>query len=132
MMPLFTSALKTLKSHEVARGSTLLNINQQIASSCGVAVMSVILHDNHLQASKLAGPAMATLHIPSLADNIPAAAITRGLEDVGERVRRHLLGGLVAGPADRHPGHVPASKAQKTHLSDDRAPRRSSCTDPTP
>ena len=80
MMPLFTSALKTLKAHEVARGSTLLNINQQIASSCGVATMSVIL-TNHLQASKLAGPAMATLKIPALADKIPAAAITKGLED---------------------------------------------------
>jgi len=43
MMPLFTSALKTLQSHEVARGSTLLNITQQIASSVGVALMSVIL-----------------------------------------------------------------------------------------
>ena len=43
MMPLMTSALKTLKSHEVARGSTLLNISQQIASSIGVAIMSVVL-----------------------------------------------------------------------------------------
>jgi EmrB/QacA subfamily drug resistance transporter len=43
MMPLFTSALKTLTAHEVARGSTLLNITQQIASSVGVAIMSVIL-----------------------------------------------------------------------------------------
>jgi EmrB/QacA subfamily drug resistance transporter len=43
MMPLFTSALKTLSAHEVARGSTLLNITQQIASSVGVATMSVIL-----------------------------------------------------------------------------------------
>ncbi|MDF3045747.1 MAG: drug resistance transporter, EmrB/QacA subfamily [Ornithinibacter sp.] len=43
MMPLMTSALKTLKSHDVARGSTLLNITQQIASSIGVAVMSVVL-----------------------------------------------------------------------------------------
>jgi hypothetical protein len=42
--------------------------------------MSVIL-TNHLQASKLAGPAMATLHIPSLADKIPHAAIVKGLED---------------------------------------------------
>ena len=42
--------------------------------------MSVIL-TNHLQASKLAGPAMATLNIPSLADKIPAAAIAKGLED---------------------------------------------------
>ena len=43
MMPLMTSALKTLTSHEVARGSTLLNISQQIASSIGVAIMSVVL-----------------------------------------------------------------------------------------
>ena len=83
MMPLFTSALKTLKAHEVARGSTLLNITQQIASSCGVAIMSVLL-TNHLQASKLAGPAMASLHIPALADRIPAAAIAKGLEDAAQ------------------------------------------------
>src|SRR3954467_9403775 len=80
MMPLFTSALKTLKAPEVARGSTLLNITQKIASSCGVAIMAVLL-TNHLQASKLAGPAMASLHIPSLADKIPGAAIAKGLED---------------------------------------------------
>ena len=43
MMPIMTSALKTLKSHDVARGSTLLNISQQIASSIGVAIMSVVL-----------------------------------------------------------------------------------------
>ena len=79
MMPLFTSALKTLKAHEVARGSTLLNITQQIASSVGVVIMSVLL-TNHLQASKLAGPAMASLHIPALPDS-PAAAIAKGLED---------------------------------------------------
>src|SRR5690349_3314116 len=83
MMPLFTSALKTLRAHEVARGSTLLNITQQIASSCGVAVMSVLL-TNHLQASKLAGPAMASLHLPALADKLPAAAIAKGLEDAAQ------------------------------------------------
>ena len=82
MMPLFTSALKTLKANEVARGSTLLNINQQIASSVGVAVMSVLL-TNHLQASRLAGAAMASLHDPVLAAKIPAAAIAKGLEDAG-------------------------------------------------
>ncbi|TDW21959.1 DHA2 family efflux MFS transporter permease subunit [Kribbella kalugense] len=43
MMPLFTTALRTLTGHQVARGSTLLNISQQIASSVGVATMSVIL-----------------------------------------------------------------------------------------
>ena len=64
----------------MARGSTLLNINQQIASSVGVAVMSVLL-TNHLQASKLAGPAMASLRNPALADKLPPAAIAKGLED---------------------------------------------------
>ena len=43
MMPIMTTALRTLRPHEVARGSTLLNINQQIASSAGVATMSVVL-----------------------------------------------------------------------------------------
>ncbi|MDD9347648.1 DHA2 family efflux MFS transporter permease subunit [Mumia sp.] len=43
MMPVFTSALKSLSHQEVARGTTLININQQIASSVGVAVMSVLL-----------------------------------------------------------------------------------------
>ena len=43
MMPLMTSALKTLTAHQVARGSTLLNITQQVASSLGVAIISVVL-----------------------------------------------------------------------------------------
>jgi EmrB/QacA subfamily drug resistance transporter len=52
MMPIFTSALKTLRAHQVARGSTLLNVIQQVASSVGVAVMSVVLtnHENSSQA----------------------------------------------------------------------------------
>ncbi|GGB83067.1 major facilitator transporter [Knoellia flava TL1] len=43
MMPLMTSALRTLTAHQVARGSTLLNITQQVASSIGVAIISVVL-----------------------------------------------------------------------------------------
>ncbi|GAB3113365.1 MFS transporter [Janibacter alkaliphilus] len=43
MMPLMTSALKTLTASRVARGSTTLNIIQQIASSVGVAIASVLL-----------------------------------------------------------------------------------------
>jgi EmrB/QacA subfamily drug resistance transporter len=61
MMPIMTSALKTLTSHEVARGSTLLNITQQVASSIGVAVMSVLLTSG-LKSSELvqAGQKLAT------------------------------------------------------------------------
>ena len=54
MMPLFTSALKTLTAQMVARGSTLLNITQQVASSCGVALMSVLL-TNHLKDARTPG-----------------------------------------------------------------------------
>src|SRR3954463_1496382 len=64
MMPLFTSALKTLRAHEVARGSTLLNITQQIASSCGVATMSVIL-TNQLNNSPIIP---GTQNIPGLGE----------------------------------------------------------------
>lgn len=43
MMPVMTSALKSLSHHDTARGSTLVNIVQQIGGSIGTAVMSVIL-----------------------------------------------------------------------------------------
>nr|WP_221380463.1 DHA2 family efflux MFS transporter permease subunit [Actinoplanes polyasparticus] len=43
MMPIMTSALRTLQPVEVARGSTLVNILQQIGGSVGTAIMSVIL-----------------------------------------------------------------------------------------
>src|SRR5690606_5403857 len=43
MMPIMTAALASLTHHEVARGSTLMNIIQQAAGSVGTAVMSVIL-----------------------------------------------------------------------------------------
>ncbi|GIF21616.1 EmrB/QacA subfamily drug resistance transporter [Actinoplanes tereljensis] len=50
MMPIMTSALRTLTSSEVARGSTLVNILQQIGGSIGTAIMSVIL-TSHLNGS---------------------------------------------------------------------------------
>ncbi|HYO38604.1 MAG TPA: DHA2 family efflux MFS transporter permease subunit [Nocardioidaceae bacterium] len=43
MMPIMTSALQTLSDAEVARGSTLLNITQQVAASIGTALFSVLL-----------------------------------------------------------------------------------------
>jgi EmrB/QacA subfamily drug resistance transporter len=79
MMPIMTSALKTLRSAEVARGSTLLNITQQIASSIGVAVMSVIL-TNGLKDAKLGGAAIQARHDPQVAQQIGGeAGIKTGL-----------------------------------------------------
>jgi EmrB/QacA subfamily drug resistance transporter len=80
MMPLFTSALRTLTNHEVARGSTLLNISQQIASSVGVAVMSVIL-TNHLKDSPVAGAAIQSQQDPSIVEKLGADKIVQGLSD---------------------------------------------------
>lgn len=54
LMPLMTAALRTLRPREVARGSTLLNIAQQIASSAGVAIISAVL-TNQQQLAKSVG-----------------------------------------------------------------------------
>jgi hypothetical protein len=55
MMPLFTSALKTLKANDVARGSTLLNVTQQVASATGIATISVVLTNAMKSGDVLAG-----------------------------------------------------------------------------
>ena len=58
MMPIMSAALASLQHHQIARGSTMMNIVQQTGGSIGTAVMSVIL-TNHVQndaaASKYSG-----------------------------------------------------------------------------
>lgn len=58
MMPIMTAALATLTAHNVARGSTLLNITQQVAASIGTALFSVIL-TNQMKGSDAIGQAGA-------------------------------------------------------------------------
>ena len=59
MMPLMTAALATLTDHKIARGSTLMNIVQQVGASIGAALMSVILTnemlDHGVDAAKMSG-----------------------------------------------------------------------------
>jgi MFS family permease len=43
MMPIMSAALATLSDHNIARGSTFLNINQQVAASIGTALFSTLL-----------------------------------------------------------------------------------------
>lgn len=43
MMPLSGAAVQTLTPHEIARGSTLISVNQQVGGSVGTALMSVLL-----------------------------------------------------------------------------------------
>jgi len=47
MMPIMTSALQTLTDHNLARGSTLMNIVQQVAASIGTALFSVLLTNSY-------------------------------------------------------------------------------------
>ncbi|MDN5789568.1 MAG: DHA2 family efflux MFS transporter permease subunit [Micrococcales bacterium] len=84
MMPLMTSALKTLTNHQVARGSTLINITQQIASSIGVAVISVVF-TTYLKGYPLAGPAIASQRDPAIVDKIGGpAAVSQGLTEAAQ------------------------------------------------
>ncbi len=74
MMPIFTSALRTLTAHEVARGSTLINVIQQVGSSIGVALMTVVL-TNQIKASDAASAVGATLRAQAQGEEPPAGAL---------------------------------------------------------
>ncbi|MQY11971.1 putative multidrug resistance protein MdtD [Streptomyces sp. RB5] len=90
MMPTFTAALKTLKAHQVARGSTLINVIQQVAASVGVAVMSVVLTNQqnaseafkaasalaNAEATKVAPPAWATETAKKLGEAFQPTALS--------------------------------------------------------
>src|SRR4051794_33448238 len=97
MMPIMTSALRTLHHNEVARGSTLVNILQQIGGSIGTATMSVIL-TSQLNGSKVIPGAtnpktgeplteaqVAIAHQQGVSiPGIPAGLIDRGLQFVAD------------------------------------------------
>jgi len=80
MMPLFTASLQTLKGPTIARGSTLMNIMQQIASSIGAAVMSVVL-TNQEKDSHFALPAIASRRDKAIADKLTPAQLAQGFAD---------------------------------------------------
>ncbi|MET8154155.1 DHA2 family efflux MFS transporter permease subunit [Actinoplanes sp. NPDC049668] len=96
MMPIMTSALRTLGSHDVARGSTLVNILQQIGGSIGSAIMSVILTSQLNKSTPIpgmttpdgkpvteAGVAIASQH-GLLPAPVPPSLIERGLAFVAD------------------------------------------------
>jgi MFS family permease len=80
MMPLFTASLQTLSGPTIARGSTLMNIMQQIASSIGAAVMSVVL-TNQEKDSPFALRAIASRTDKALDHSLTPAQLSRGLAD---------------------------------------------------
>jgi EmrB/QacA subfamily drug resistance transporter len=121
MMPLMTSALKTLQSHQVARGSTLLNITQQIASSVGVAVISVVF-TNYLSAAALAGPAIAALHDPTLVDDVGGpAAVQEGLVQAADAFGSTFLVAAILVALTLIPASFLPRKREESHFLDDQA-----------
>ncbi|TWD84619.1 EmrB/QacA subfamily drug resistance transporter [Kribbella amoyensis] len=139
MMPLFTSALKTLAGPQVARGSTLLNITQQIASSCGVATMSVILTNqlnnspiipgtenipgldgglHETQAAILANTRPESL-IPLHLDPV---AIARGLVEAAEAFANTFWVAWILVILTLIPALMLPRKREVSHLLDDKAP----------
>jgi len=139
MMPLFTTALRTLSGVQVARGSTLLNIAQQIASSCGVATMSVIL-TNQLNNSPIIP---GTQHAPGLGDglretqaailsntrpenlaplHLDPAAIARGLVDAAAAFSHTYWVAWVLVVLTLVPALMLPRKHEETHLVDEGAP----------
>jgi hypothetical protein len=119
MMPIMTTALKTLTSHEVARGSTLLNITQQVASSVGVAVMSVVL-TNNLKESELAGPAMRTYRDPSLVDTLGGPeVVAQGLAEAAEAFAATFMVAAVLTALTFVPALFLPRKHEESHLLDD-------------
>ena len=80
MMPIFTSALKTLRSHDVARGSTLINVVQQVASSIGIAVITVILTNQYKDSAAIsAGQALAEAERTGAQPPAQAVEVSQGL-----------------------------------------------------
>jgi hypothetical protein len=139
MMPLFTSALRTLSGAQVARGSTLLNISQQIASSCGVATMAVIL-TNQLNNSPIIP---GTQRVPGLGGglretqaailsntrpenlaplHIDPAAIARGLVDAATAFSHTYWVAWVLVVLTLVPALMLPRKQEETYLVDEGAP----------
>jgi EmrB/QacA subfamily drug resistance transporter len=93
MMPIMTSALQTLTDHNIARGSTLMNITQQVAASIGTALFSVIL-TNEIKSKDSVGIAAATRELLDQPERLAAVLEKLGLSQA------QLQAALAQAPAD--------------------------------
>lgn len=120
MMPIMTSALKTLTHHEVARGSTLINIVQQIASSVGVAIMSVVLTNS---TSQLGGAAMAANGDPALKQQLQGSGMfEKGLSEAADAFSTSFWVASILVALTLIPAYFLPRKKEKSAMSEDDAP----------
>jgi EmrB/QacA subfamily drug resistance transporter len=94
MMPIMTSALQTLTDHEIARGSTLMNITQQVAASIGTALFSVIL-TNGFNASSAVGQLRAAMATPKGAASLDRSVVSVALHDMAHSFATSFTVGAV-------------------------------------
>ncbi len=127
MMPTFSAGLAALQEHTIARGSTLLNIIQQVAGSIGTAVFTVLLTNGFQDSPSVvvAGAVEEAKGDQSKIDGIlqlrperrPAPVAPRQCpRGDGERVRQRLRRGddpvrLCLIPA----AFLPRTKSETTH-----------------
>ncbi len=83
MMPIMSAALASLVDHQIARGSTMMNIVQQVAGSIGTAVMSVIL-TNQVLASQAASTYFAVKQGQVPAEAVPPQVLAQGKQALAE------------------------------------------------
>jgi EmrB/QacA subfamily drug resistance transporter len=134
MMPLFTSAMKTLTATEVARGSTLLNITQQVSASVGLAMTSVVL-TSHLNDSPtvpgtgaIAGGPLRETDVAILANTQPdlferlgigAQYLERGIVDTASSFAQTYWVAWVLVALTLIPALMLPRRREVTHLLDD-------------
>lgn len=115
MMPLNTAALRSLSAAEVSRGSTLVNINSQIASSVGVAILSVVLTNQFNDKPLIRQGGEYLQAAPSAKDPAAAKELLSRFPLVGDFLAKHpgnpvdamkALGGEIANQASAAFSHT--------------------------
>lgn len=94
MTPIMSAALGTLRDHQIARGSTLMNIIQQAAGSIGTAVMSVVLA-NQVLASQNAAIYGGVIQGAVPADQVPPQVLDAGRSAYAEAFGHTYIVSLV-------------------------------------
>ncbi len=123
MMPIMTSALQTLRDHEIARGSTLMNITQQVSASIGTALFSVILTNGFQDSPAVVAVRAAQQSKEGLASLKDPSIIPQALSDMADAfAAAFTVGTVLVGlclvpafllprrrPADTKPSDEPAA-----------------------
>jgi EmrB/QacA subfamily drug resistance transporter len=120
MMPIMTAALQTLTDHNLARGSTLMNIVQQVAASIGTALFSVLLTNGfkespevqQLQGALATGGGIESLPDPSI---VPAAIADMADAFGGTFLVATILVGVCLVPTAMLPRSRPPSASEPSH-----------------